>query len=135
MSKSNFPVVCLLDGDLSALQARTRLLSSAGWRVEPFTDPDPFLEYARIHHPEAAIVRFGGSHANGLEIKARLREVSPVTSVFISLRVHAGQAHRMLSEDALVNLVEQQCIGTASRLNLKGRSSFANQEVEVECST
>ena len=133
MTKSNSLVICLLDDDPSALQARVRFLASAGWQVKPFTDPNPFLEYARIHHPEAAIISFGELHASGLEIRARLREVSPVTSVINLLKVHYGRAQRVLSGNELVNLIEQQCIATSTQFHFNSRSSSANSEVDLGC--
>jgi len=39
--------VYLLDDDTSILKATRRLLDSAGWKVEAFSDPIAFLEHAR----------------------------------------------------------------------------------------
>ena len=50
----NKETVFLLDDDSSILKSTGRLLDSAGWRVEAFTDPIAFLEHAAIHCPDVA---------------------------------------------------------------------------------
>src|ERR1700746_1354001 len=101
--------ICVLDNDSSTLRTTSQLLSSAGWPVRPFSHPDTFIDYVRTHRPKAAIVDFGGPRANGLEVAARVREVSPVTSVIISLKVHRAGACNLLSRNELVSLLEQHC--------------------------
>ena len=44
--------VYLLDDDASILKATRRLLDSAGWNVEIFTDPIAFLEHAAMLGPD-----------------------------------------------------------------------------------
>ena len=76
-------VVCVVDDDPSVLKAACRLLDSAGWKVEPFTDPVAFLEYATIHCPRVAVIDILMPAMNGLEVQARLRSASPSTRVII----------------------------------------------------
>jgi CheY-like chemotaxis protein len=116
-SNSDVATVCLLDSDPLRLVATSRSLSSAGWQVRPFTCPDAFIDYARIHQPGVAIVYYGGSGANGLQVVARLREVSSVTHVIMTLRIHSHscRAHNLLSESELVPLIEQHCIKRSTR--------------------
>ena len=76
-------VVCLLDDDPSVLKAASRLLDSAGWKVEPFTDPFAFLEYATTCRPRVAVIDILMPAMNGLEVQARLRTASPSTRVII----------------------------------------------------
>ena len=73
--------VCLLDDDPSVLRATSRLLDSAGWKVNAFTDPTKFLEHAATHCPDVAIIDILMPDMNGLEVQARLRRVSPATRV------------------------------------------------------
>jgi PleD family two-component response regulator len=105
--------VCLLNDDRSALQASVRFLSSLGCRVRPFTDPNTLLEYARNRRPETAIVSFGQSRADGLEIRARLREVSPLTSVFIPVKLHGGEVKRndATARKELLHLIKHNADG------------------------
>jgi len=76
-------VVCVLDDDLSVLKAACRLLDSAGWKAEAFSDPIAFLEYAAIHCPRVAVIDILMPAMNGLEVQARLRSASPSTRVII----------------------------------------------------
>jgi FixJ family two-component response regulator len=76
-------VVCLLDDDQSVLKATGRLLDSAGWKVECFTDPIAFLEYAVIRRPRVAVIDIRMPAMNGLEVQTRLRNSSPSTRVIV----------------------------------------------------
>jgi FixJ family two-component response regulator len=75
--------VCLLDDDPAVLKATSRLLDSAGWEVESFTDPIVFLEYARLRPPQIAVIDIWMPNMNGLKVQAQLRTVSPSTRVII----------------------------------------------------
>jgi len=79
----NTDIICLLDDDPSILKAVARLLSSAGWQVEQFSDPEKFLEYAKIHRAPVAVIDVWMPLLNGLEVQSRLREISPSTRVII----------------------------------------------------
>lgn len=76
-------VVCLLDDDPSVLKAVGRLLNSAGWDVQKFSDPEEFLVYVKIHWPPVAVIDVWMPFMNGLEVQSRLRELSPSTRVII----------------------------------------------------
>src|SRR3954469_24673481 len=75
--------VCLLDDDPSVLRATGRLLSSAGWTVELFTDPHAFLSYAHQHRPRCVVIDISMPRMNGLEVQRLLGDISPGTRVFI----------------------------------------------------
>jgi FixJ family two-component response regulator len=76
-------VICLLDDDPSVLKAVGRLLSSAGWQAQKFSDPEKFLEYAKIHRAPVAVIDVWMPIMSGLEVQSRLREVSPSTRVIV----------------------------------------------------
>jgi two-component system response regulator HydG len=76
-------VICLLDDDPSVLKAVGRLLSSAGWQAERFSDPEKFLDYAKIHRTPVAVIDVWMPLMNGLEVQSRLKELSPSTRVII----------------------------------------------------
>jgi len=128
-SNSESITICVLDSDPSALRSTSELLSSAGWRVEPFIDRDTILDYAATHQPAAAIVNFGGSRAHGLDIAARLTAISPSTAIIISLKVHGGKAHNMLMGTELVNLIKKQCVEASERPFCKRPSLSQNKEI------
>jgi FixJ family two-component response regulator len=111
LPKSESIPICVLDNDLSALTTTSRLLSSRGWRVEKFIDPDVFVRYARAHHPPIAVIDFWVPEMNGLEVAARLQENSCSTHPIISLKLHCSPKpqHRMMVRDELVGLIEQRC--------------------------
>jgi FixJ family two-component response regulator len=80
---SNAFIVCLLDDDRSVLKGLGRLLSSAGLHAETFSDPQKFLDYARIHRPTVALVDVCMPQMSGLEVQSQLHKISPSTRVVI----------------------------------------------------
>jgi two-component system response regulator FixJ len=79
----NKETVYLLDDDSSILKSTGRLLDSAGWKVETFTDPIEFLERASLHCPDVAVIDILMPEMNGLEVQTRLQRVSPSTRVIV----------------------------------------------------
>ena len=79
----NKETVYLLDDDSSILKSTGRLLDSAGWKVEAFTDPIEFLERASTHCPDVAVIDILMPDMNGLEVQTRLRSISPSTRVIV----------------------------------------------------
>jgi two-component system response regulator HydG len=77
------PMICLVDDDPSVLKATGRLLSSAGWKIEPFTDPVAFLGYAATHNPAVVVLDICMPIMDGLEVQKRLQTISPSTRVVI----------------------------------------------------
>jgi FixJ family two-component response regulator len=73
--------IWLLDDDLSMLKALGRLMDSAGFDVEKFSDPVAFL--ARLEHASCrlAVLDVWMPRMNGLEVQACLRRDSPATQV------------------------------------------------------
>lgn len=95
----NGSAICILDDDPSVLKSTGRLLSSAGWPVQPFQDPHSFLNYARIHRPRLAVIDMAMSSMHGLEVQKRLREISPATRVVV-LTANDDQVIRSSAIDA-----------------------------------
>jgi FixJ family two-component response regulator len=79
----NKETVYLLDDDSSILKSTGRLLDSAGWKVEVFTDPIEFLEQAAKHCPDVAVIDILMLEMSGLEVQTRLQRVSPSTRVIV----------------------------------------------------
>jgi len=75
--------VYVVDDDVSVLRSTRRLLDSAGWNVEVFTDPSAFLERAAVRRPKVAVIDILMPRMSGLEVQTRLRQVSPSTRVII----------------------------------------------------
>ena len=79
----NHSVVWLLDDEPSTLKSTKRLLNSAGWEVEVFTDPSFFLQQAKTDGPRLAVIDMWMPLMHGLEVQERLSEVSPATRVIV----------------------------------------------------
>jgi two-component system OmpR family response regulator len=75
--------VCILDDDASIVKATSRLLSSAGWSVDAFTDPVEFLDHAKTCQPRVAVLDVLMPVMDGLEVQKRLQTISPATRVII----------------------------------------------------
>jgi hypothetical protein len=58
------------------------MASMRRWNIEPFHDPNPFVDCAQTHRALTAV---------------------------ILLKVHPGKAQGMLSENDRINLVNRQC--------------------------
>jgi len=82
LNRANLAVY-LLDDDASILKSTGRLLDSAGWKVETFTDPIAFLEQAAVHFPDVAAIDILMPDMSGLEVQRRLQTISPSTRVIV----------------------------------------------------
>jgi two-component system response regulator HydG len=91
--------VCLVDDDPSVLKATGRLLTSAGWDVECFTDPKAFVCYATKTQPKIAVLDIWMPEMSGLEVQTKLRAVSPKTRVVV-LTSHDDPAVRTKAMEA-----------------------------------
>jgi len=87
--------VYLLDDDSSILKSTGRLLDSAGWKVETFTDPIAFLEQAGMHCPGVAVIDMLMPEMNGLEVQTRLQHVSPSTRVIVLTAIDDPSVRRV----------------------------------------
>jgi two-component system response regulator HydG len=80
---NNSSAICLLDDHPSVLKGLVRLLASAGLKAEPFSDPEKFLDYERVHHSPVAVIDIWMPLMNGLEVQSQLRHISPATRVIM----------------------------------------------------
>jgi FixJ family two-component response regulator len=83
ISKDQTLTVCLLDDDPSVVKATSRLLTSAGWEVESFTDPIEFLDHAETCKPRVVVLDMLMPVMSGLEVQERLRNISPSSRVIV----------------------------------------------------
>ena len=81
MSASARDGIWLLDDDASMLKALGRLLNSAGFIVEKFSDPADFLSELEQRECRVAILDVWMPDMNGLEVQACLRRDSPKTRI------------------------------------------------------
>src|SRR5947208_17182971 len=87
------PVVCLVDDDESVRKSIVRVLESAGFKVQAFSEPDAFLRHLRIHSVRVAILDIWMDTMTGMELLAHLCARSPDTRcIFITGREdHAAE--------------------------------------------
>ena len=79
--------IWLLDDDVSMLKALGRLMDSAGFDVEKFSDPVTFLARLEQATCRLAVLDVWMPQMSGLEVHACLRRDSPATRViFVSGR-------------------------------------------------
>ena len=87
------PVVCLVDDDESVRKSIVRVLESAGFKVQAFSEPDAFLRHLRMHSVPVAILDIWMDNMTGMELLAHLCARSPDTRcIFITGREdHAAE--------------------------------------------
>ena len=73
--------IWLLDDDVSMLKALGRLMDSAGFDVEKFSDPVIFLARLEQARCRLAVLDVWMPQMSGLEVQTRLRRDSPATQV------------------------------------------------------
>jgi FixJ family two-component response regulator len=71
--------ICLVDDDASVLKALGRLLTSAGYIVQAFSEAAPFLVYISANRVDLVVLDVWMKQMTGLEVLARLCLVSPKT--------------------------------------------------------
>ena len=75
--------ICILDDDSSMRRAIRQLLDSHGLMALTFEDAEDFLTHARHNPVRLAILDVWMPGTSGLEVQARLNEVSPDTKVIV----------------------------------------------------
>ena len=81
MSTPSDNSIWLLDDDVSMLKALGRLMDSAGFDVEKFSDPVTFLARLEQSTCRLAVLDVWMPQMSGLEVQTRLRRDSPATQV------------------------------------------------------
>jgi FixJ family two-component response regulator len=75
--------ICILDDDASVRDSIVQLLDSDGLKAQSFEDAEVFFAHARSHAVSLALVDVWMPERSGLQVQARLREVSPETKVIM----------------------------------------------------
>ena len=81
MNASGRNGIWLLDDDASMLKALGRLLNSAGFTVEKFSNPSDFLSELERQECRVAVLDVWMPDMNGLEVQTCLRRDSPRTRI------------------------------------------------------
>src|ERR1700726_4867797 len=75
--------ICILDDDASVRNSIVQLLDSDGLTAHSFEDAEVFFAYARSHPVSLALVDVWMPETSGLQVQARLCEISPETKVIM----------------------------------------------------
>ena len=75
--------ICILDDDASVRSSIVQLLDSDGLKAHSFEDAEVFFAHARSNAVSLALVDVWMPETSGLQVQARLREVSPETKVIM----------------------------------------------------
>ena len=75
--------ICILDDDRSVLHSIEQLPDSDGLKGLSFEDPGDLLAHTRNHAVPLAVLDVWMPETGGLEVQARLNEVSPNTKVIV----------------------------------------------------
>jgi two-component system nitrogen regulation response regulator GlnG len=75
--------ICILDDDASVRHSIEQLLDSDGLTAQSFEVAEDFLTHACTHAVSLAVLDVWMPKTSGLEVQARLREVSPDTKVIL----------------------------------------------------
>jgi FixJ family two-component response regulator len=73
----------IVDDDASVRRSIERLLDSDGLKAQGFEGAEDFLAHACSHAVPLVVLDVWMSKTSGLEVQARLREVSPDTKVIV----------------------------------------------------
>lgn len=127
--------VFVVDDDRSIRKALTRLLRSAGLKVESFSNAMDFLASERHDHPAALLLDIQMPGLSGLELQQKLRDRDPAI-VFITGHgtvPRSVQAMKMGAVDFLQKPFEDKDLLTAIRqaLDKDSRRQQAQTELAV----
>src|SRR5438552_8580318 len=79
------PIVCRVDDDASVRKSIARLLESAGYQVDAFSEAQAFLEHLAHHSVPLAVLDIWMERMTGMELLAHLCARSPRTRlIFIT---------------------------------------------------
>jgi len=81
--KPSSEVVCLVDDDPMVLRSTGRLLVSDGFAVRPFNRGEDFIAYVASHDVPLVVLDIWMEEMTGLEVLARLCDISPQTHVIV----------------------------------------------------
>jgi FixJ family two-component response regulator len=75
--------ICILDDDASVRHSIVQLLDSDGLIALSFENEEAFFAHARSHPVPLAVLDVWMPETSGLQVQARLNEVSPDTRVIV----------------------------------------------------
>ena len=116
------PTIYLIDDDSRSLESVDELLSSKGYRVRTFANPDEFLALPRPSGPACLILDLNLGHADGFMVQQKLASDGSITVIFLSGMVDIPAAVRAMrggASEVLLKPVNEEQILRAVRVALK----------------
>ena len=83
VEKSDTEIVCLVDDDPLVLRSTGLLLASEGFAVRQFDKGEDFIAYVGAHEVPLVVLDIWMEEMTGLEVLARLCDISPQTNVVV----------------------------------------------------
>jgi FixJ family two-component response regulator len=83
VEKSDTEIVCLVDDDPLVLRSTGLLLASEGFAVRQFDKGEDFIAYVGAHEVPLVVLDIWMEEMTGLEVLARLCDISPQTHVVV----------------------------------------------------
>jgi FixJ family two-component response regulator len=83
VEKSDAEIVCLVDDDPLVLRSTGLLLASEGFAVRQFDKGEDFIAYVGAHEVPLVVLDIWMEEMTGLEVLARLCDISPQTNVVV----------------------------------------------------
>src|SRR5436190_15333457 len=94
-------IVCLVDDDPSIRKSVGRLLEAAGFKVNAFSEAQPFLGYLANNNVPVAVLDIWMERMTGLELLVELNAKSPATRViFITGQEEPGAEKTVMKSGA-----------------------------------
>jgi FixJ family two-component response regulator len=75
--------ICILDDDASVRNSIVQLLDSDGLKGLTFEDAEVFFSHVRSHKVPLAVLDVWMPETSGLQVQAKLHEMSPCTKVIV----------------------------------------------------
>lgn len=98
---SEYPLVSIVDDDVSVRRSAQRLLSSSGLRAEAFASAEEFLQSGLVDETACLLLDVSMPGMNGLELQRRLAETArQIPIIFISARASEDEERRALQAGA-----------------------------------
>jgi len=98
---SEYPLVSIVDDDVSVRRSAQRLLCSSGLRAEAFASAEEFLQSGLVNETACLLLDVSMPGMNGLELQRRLAETArQIPIIFISARASEDEERRALQAGA-----------------------------------
>ncbi|MGV8120980.1 MAG: response regulator transcription factor [Candidatus Xenobiia bacterium LiM19] len=129
------PMIYIVDDDPSVLKSLTRLISTEGYDVTPFTRAGDFLEHTKPHGPSCLVLDLNLPDQGGLDVQEEMsRRNLTLPIVFITGCGSISESVRAMKKgavDFLTKPLEGEALIEAIRQALEKQKSSGIEETEL----